>query len=164
MSGFAKASSAFREHAIKVLGTKDVSGGPNAEVIKMEATVGKAWAFFAAPSATPQKQYRGWATGDGKVITTEQNFGVLLEEAGVWAKPQGDLSKLPAAVAWALGNGYSDGGDPELKLGADGAGTVTIPLEYQQAGGGGSLGPREKMELVATVAKDHTATTKLAKR
>jgi len=164
MSGFAKASSAFREHAIKVLGTKDVSGGPNAEVIKMEATVGKAWAFFAAPSATPQKQYRGWATGDGKVITTEQNFGLLLEEAGVWAKPQGDLSKLPAAVAWSLGNEYQDDGDVAVKLGADGAGTVTIPLAHQQAGGGGSLGPREKMELVATVAKDHSATTKLQKR
>jgi len=164
MSGFAKASAAFREHAIKVLATKDVSGGPNAEVIKMDATVGKAWAFFAAPSATPQKQYRGWALGDGRVITTEQNFGLLLDEAGVWAKPQGDLAKLPAAVAWALGTEYQADGSAAVKLDADGAGTVTIPIVHQQAGGGGSLGPREKMELVATVAKDHTATTKLVKK
>jgi hypothetical protein len=164
MTGHDKAFDAFRDFAQKKLGTKDVEAGPDTETVKMEHTIGQAWAFVASAAAAPQKELRGWAVADGRVITTEQNFGVLLEQAGLWATPASHLETVPPAVAWSLGNGYHDRDEPEIKLAADGSGAVTFDLRYQQAGGGGSLGPQVIYNVVVTVAKDHSATVKLTKK
>lgn len=163
MTGFSAASAAFRDHAIKALGTKDIALAPNGEA-KMPHSYGGAWAFNAAPSNQSERVVRGWATGNGTVITTQQNFGVLLAEAGLWANPRGDVSQLPQAIAWSLGNSYSSPGGVDVKVGADGAGTITCYLIYQEAGGGGHIGPQVPVEVVVTVAKDHTATVKLTKQ
>jgi hypothetical protein len=164
MSGFVKASNAFRDHAIKVLGSSDVASGPNSEAIKMPQTIGAAWAFNASLSARPDRMVRGWAVADGTVITPQQSFGLLLEQAGLWATPPSDLAKLPAALAWSLGNGYGAGGAPAIKLGPDGAGTISFDLTYQEAGGGGHISPMMHDDVVITVAKDHTATVKITRR
>lgn len=162
MTGFSAASAAFRDHAIKALGTKDIVLAPNGEA-KMPHSYGGAWAFNAAPQNQPDRVVRGWAVASGKVITTEQNFGLLLAEAGLWSTPRGDLSKLPAAIAWSLGNAYNGPGDPDVQIGPDGSGTITCYLVYQQAGGGGHIGPQVPVEVVIQVAKDHTATVKVNK-
>jgi len=163
MTGFTAASEAFRAHAIKVLATTDVVLAPNGEA-RMPHTYGAAWAFNAAPSNHPDRMVRGWATGKGTVITTQQNFGLLLAEAGLWANPRGDLSGLPAAIAWSLGNAYTAPGGIDVKIGPDGAGTITSYLLYQEAGGGGHVSPQVAVEVVVTVAKDHTATVKVTKQ
>lgn len=164
MSGFAAASSAFRAYAIKALGTSAIDSGPNNEKVTMPHTIGGAWAFNAALSSNPSRIVRGWALADGTVITADQNFGRLLEQAGLWATPRGDLAKLPAALAWSLGNGYSDNTEPAIKLDASGAGTITFDLLYQEAGGGGHVSAQMPYDVVITVAKDHTATAKVTKR
>jgi hypothetical protein len=163
MTGFSAASAAFRDHAIKVLGTKDITLAPNGEA-KMPHTYGGAWAFNVAPSNNAERTVRGWATGNGTVITTQQNFGVLLAEAGLWSTPRGDLAQLPAAIAWSLGNSYQAPGGPDVQVGADGAGKITCYLIYQEAGGGGHIGPQVPAEVVVTVAKDHSATVKITKQ
>lgn len=162
MTGFSAAAAAFRDHASQVLATKDLVLSPNGEA-KMPHTFGGAWAFNAAPPNHADKVARGWATAKGVVITTEHNFGLLLAEAGVWAKPQGDLSDLPAAIAWSLGNAYTAPGGMEVKIGPDGTGTITTYLLYQEAGGGGYVSPQVPVEVVVTAAKDHTATVKITK-
>jgi hypothetical protein len=164
MTGFSAAATAFRDHAIKTLGIKDseIVLAPNGEA-KMPHTYGGAWAFNAAPSNNPDRVARGWATGNGTVITTQQNFGVLLAEAGLWATPRGDLSGLGKAIAWSLGNSYQAPGPPDVQVGADGAGKITCYLIYQEAGGGGHIGPQVPVEVVVTVAKDHSATVKINK-
>jgi len=163
MTGFTAASAAFRDHAIKALATSDIVLAPNGEA-RMPHSYGGAWAFNAAPSQHADRVVRGWATGKGTVITTQQNFGALLAEAGVWAKPQGDLSELPAAIAWSLGNAYTAPGGIEVKIGPDGAGTITCYLVYQEGGGGGYVSPQVPVEVVVTAAKDHTATVKVTKQ
>jgi hypothetical protein len=162
MTGFTAAAAAFREHAARLLGTKDIALAPNGEA-RMPHSYGGAWAFNAAPSNQSDRVVRGWAVGDGTVITTQQNFGRLLAEAGLWSAPRGDLSQLAAAIAWSLGNGYKAPGGPDIKLGPDGAGTITCYLLYQQGGGGGYVSPQTPIEVVIQVAKDHTATIKTSK-
>ncbi|HEX2573374.1 MAG TPA: hypothetical protein VH877_27745 [Polyangia bacterium] len=164
MSGFVTASNAFREYAIKKLGSKDVASGPNSEAIKMPHTIGGAWAFNAALAADPKRLVRGWALADGTVITTEQNFGRLLAEAGLWASPPSDLGKLSMAVAWSLGQGYVAFGAPAVKLGPDGAGEITFEVTFQEGGGGGYVSPQSKYDAVVTVAKDRSATVRLVKK
>src|SRR5882757_5076940 len=90
MTGFSAAAAAFRDHASQALATKAIVLSPNGEA-KMPHTYGGAWAFNAAPSNHADHVVRGWAITKGTVITTQQNFGLLLAEAGLWAKPQGDL-------------------------------------------------------------------------
>lgn len=164
MSGFAKASSAFREHAIKVLGTSAVDSGPNNERVTMPNTIGAAWAFTANPTGKPDHPLRGWALADGTVITRDQNLGKLLEAGGLWATPRGDFYKVQEAIAWSLGNEYAPKTDAEIKLGADGAGAIKFELTYQQSGGGGHISAEMPVDVVITVAKDHTATLKATKR
>jgi hypothetical protein len=164
MSGFVKASNAFRDHAVKALGTSEVSSGPNNEKVTMPHTIGGAWAFNAALSSDPNRMLRGWALADGTVITLDQNFGRLLEQAGLWATPRSDLANLAAAVAWALGNGYQRRGGATIQLGPDGGGTVAFELAYQEAGGGGHISPVMPCDVAITVAKDHTATVKVSRR
>jgi len=81
-----------------------------------------------------------------------------------WATPHGDLARLPAALAWSLGNGYQDNAAPAIKLDASGAGTITFDLVYQEAGGGGHVSAQMPYDVVITVAKDHTATVKVTRR
>lgn len=164
MSGFATASNAFRAYAIKALGTSAIDSGPNNEKVTMPHTIGGAWAFNAALSSNPSRMVRGWALADGTVITADQNFGRLLEQAGLWATPRGDLAKLPAALAWSLGNGYHDNAEPTIKLDASGAGMITFDLLYQEAGGGGHISAQMPYDVVITVAKDHAATVKVTRR
>lgn len=164
MSRFAKASSSFREHAIKVLGTSAVDAGPNNERVTMPATVGAAWAFTANATGKPERPLRGWALADGTVITLEQNLGKLLEAGGLWATPRGDFYKVQEAIAWALGNEYAPKADAEIKLGADGAGAIKFELTYQQSGGGGHISAQMPVDVAITVAKDHTATLKSTRR
>jgi len=164
MSGFVKASNAFREHAIKVLGTTAVASGPNNEKVTMPHTIGGAWAFNAALSSDPNRMLRGWALADGTVVTLDQNFGRLLEQAGLWATPRSDLANLAAAVAWALGNGYQRRSGVTIQLAPDGAGTVAFELGYQEAGGGGHISAVMPWDVAITVAKDHTARVKATRQ
>jgi hypothetical protein len=139
--------------------------------IDPELTIGSALPFRGAKlgpdgSLVPPLFY-GWATPDGITMTLKHNFGALLEQAGVWSnKPSADIEKLPRAVAWLLNEGqlrYHAGGTPIIELRPDGAGTVTIPLDYQEGGGGGYVSPVMKYNAVAKVTKDHQATVTLVK-
>lgn len=67
-------------------------------------------------------------------------------------------------IAWSLGNAYTAPGGIDVKIGPDGAGTITSYLLYQEAGGGGHVSPQVAVEVVVTVAKDHTATVKVTKQ
>ncbi|HEU4726546.1 MAG TPA: hypothetical protein VFT22_01600 [Kofleriaceae bacterium] len=163
MTGFTAASAAFREYALRALATTDIVLAPGGEA-RMPHTYGGAWAFNAAPSNHPERVVRGWATARGTVITPQQNFGSLLAEAGLWAKPRGDLSGLAAAIAWSLGNAYTAPGGIDVKIGADGAGTLTCYLLYQEGGGGGYVSPQVPVEVVITAARDHTATVKITRQ
>jgi hypothetical protein len=130
----------------------------------MPHTLGGARAFIAASSRSPYQEVRGWALDDGSVITVESNFGRLLEQAGLWASPPSDLAKLPAALAWSLGNSYRDRREPTIKLNADGSGTISFDLIYQEAGGGGHISAEMPYDVVITVAKNRTASVRVNKR
>lgn len=83
---------AFRAFAAQKLGiaVDQVQGGPTSEAhaaLFKEQRVGKLWAFVMWRPETkkaPKVEVRGWASPDGKVITLEQNLGLLFAEAGAW--------------------------------------------------------------------------------
>jgi hypothetical protein len=166
MSGFETALAAWTSFASKELGVPadQLQAGPQAEVVKMEQTIGKAWAFTASVKTDASKTVRGWAMADGTVITTSQNYGALLEQAGLWSDAHSaDMSRIPKSVAWSLGPGYSSYGDPDVDIKSDGSGTVGFVAEYRQAGpGGAGGGPSKYFNVIATVGKDHKASVKVS--
>jgi len=179
MTPIARATTAFRVLAAKQLGVdasrveaRAVASVTLGKEIDPELAIGRAWPFFAGRIATDALQepfVRGWATGDGRAITMTANFGVLLEQAGLWAHPPSDeLRKLPKALAWALNapsliGVFQPSGDPVVELGPDGAGTLTIPFDYQEGGHGGYLSPVMKYRAIARVTADHAATVTVEK-
>jgi hypothetical protein len=175
MTPLERATEAFNEYAAKQFGVNpkktDASVVGNVTLgkeIDPDLTIGNAWPFQAGKVSPDGSRLTdlmyGWATANGVAITMRDNFGVLLEQAGVWAaKPSAEISKLAKALAWSLHGFYTAGGDPKVELGPDGAGTVTIPLDYQEGGGGGYVSPVMKYNAVAKVTRDHKATVTLQK-
>jgi hypothetical protein len=175
--GFDKAFTSFSEYAAAELGltVEALQAGPDGDDIKMEQTLGKAWAYSAFQKNTPDpKQIRGWATGDGTVITTKQNLGALLKEAGLWSKKPLKFDKIAKAIAWGLGPNFTWGTGldyppdlnpwPVLSLDKKGAGTFTFAVDSREPGpGGAGGGPGSILKVTITLAADHTATLALAK-
>lgn len=147
--GFARARQAFLEHAAAQLGVDGtqltISPIEEAEAVQLDQRVGRAWAFYGTVTARPERAARGWAVADGTVITTRQNLGLLLREAGVFA-PSPTLSPAAIAdrIAWALGDGHRVIGSPELERDRRNAGTLEFVVGYRPPGPGGAGGGPER--------------------
>lgn len=175
--GFEKAYTSFIELAATDLGVsaEEVQAGPGRADIKVEQALGKAWAFTGVPKgAQAPRQVRGWAVADGTVITTKQNLGLLLKEAGLWSKKPLKFDKIAKAITWGLGPNYTWGTGvdyppnlnpwPELSLDKKGAGTFSFAVDGREPGpGGAGGGPVTTYKLTIALAADHTATLSLAK-
>ncbi|HSK03530.1 MAG TPA: hypothetical protein VK932_19900 [Kofleriaceae bacterium] len=170
MTGVAAAFEAFRAHAAQRLGVPadQIEGGPRteADVGLVPQRVGSVWAFIMRKSGVYDHEVRGWATGDGTVVTLEQNLGVLLDEAGVWGRgvtPPLTAVQIAERLTWSLGMSYAVFMLPHLGVPApelvmkDGAGKLTFVVDYQQPG---PRGPRQltRFEIALTADRRATAT------
>lgn len=165
---------AFRAHAAQKLGisVEQVQGGPTSEAhaaLFKDQRVGKLWAFVMwkpESKKEPKVEVRGWASPDGKVITLEQNLGLLFAEAGAWGdgvQPPLDGKAIAERLLWSLAD-YTLEIDnalglpyPELVM-KDGAGSLRFAIGWRQPGPGGAGGGPVTRTLVAvSLAKDRTA-------
>lgn len=166
--GFQKAFTSFQEFAAAELGVavEQLQAGPDGEDIKMPQTLGKAWAFTAIQKDVPKpRQIRGWAIGDGTVITPKQNVGALLKEAGVGGKKAKKPDEIAKAIAWGLGADYTINLDPWPAIAVDkqGVGTLTFAVDGRESGpGGAGGGPIKKLLVTIAIAADHTAALTMA--
>lgn len=166
--GFQKAFTSFQELAAAELGVpvEQLQAGPDSQDVKMPQTLGKAWAFTAIQKdIQAPRQIRGWATGDGVVITPKQNLGALLKEAGLGTKKTKKPDEIAKAITWALGNDYSIDLDPWPTATVDkqGAGTFVFAVNGREPGpGGAGGGPVKKLLVTITIAADHSATMAMA--
>jgi len=171
-SSFEKALAAFREHAAayyKVPAGK-VDVGPTSEEVarRQKETVGGAFAFSASSDKLPGVFVRGWASGDGAVVTARQGLGLLFTEAGLWSdkpsdKPALSAEELAARLVWSMGTGaklikvFRDRVEPPTLLrNPDGSGTLKFLVEKLTP----SPGPPQKMvhEVTVTLTAKHEAT------
>ncbi|MGE0546968.1 MAG: hypothetical protein AB7O24_16725 [Kofleriaceae bacterium] len=167
-NGFDKARASFRAHVARSLGIRDdqLNVGPPTQdsADQMREKVGAAWAFVSGVKGDPSRGRNGWATADGTVITTQQNLGVLLDQAGVWAG-SADVFKIADSIVWSLGDGYSvhddpiaGGVNPEITS-QNGAGKIEFTVGYRQAGpGGAGGGPVFTSRATITFTADKQAT------
>jgi hypothetical protein len=127
--------------------------------VQLDQRIGGAWAFVAAAKAHPEVQVRGWATGDGTVITPEDNLGVLLTEAGVWTnKPALDAGALAERLVWAMGMNHRVVGPRALHVDASGNGTLSFQVAYRPPGpGGAGGGPERVSQCTVTLGAPHRA-------
>lgn len=161
--GFDKAQAAFRDHAARTLKIAPdrvlVSPIEVDESVQLDERVGAAWAFYGSDKGHPQQQARGWAVGNGTVITPDQNLGLLLAEAGVWSgTPKLDANALADRLAWAMGTGHRVTGPRELHVDPKGTGKLTFQVTYRPAGPGGVGGGRDRItQCTVTLTADHHA-------
>jgi hypothetical protein len=173
-----KHRAAIHAYAAKVLRVPvdQVQGGPADEATaKVQThTVGKVWAFtvWLKPD-NHAREARAWVTEDGKIVDADQNLGLLLAELGVWTRPKKDHDAIADAVAaklaWSYGmnhrvNEIRSSGltPPELKLAADGSGTLVFFTGYRQPGPGGAGGGPETLTRneIALTAKHEAKLTR----
>lgn len=163
-AGFDKAHASFRDHAARVLklSADRVLVSPIEEdaSVQLDQRVGAAWAFYGSSKEHPERQVRGWAVADGTVITTEQNLGLLLAEAGAWsARPALDASALAERLAWAMGANHRVVGPRSLRVEPSGAGALSFQVAYRPPGpAGGAGGGRDRVsQCTVTLTADHHA-------
>ena len=176
----ARARSAFASYVAKLLNVQlsEIRGGPSDDTLGNH-TRGAARHYTMWPVRDPASSIRGWVTPDGTVITPDRNLGVLLLEAGVWAKPPtrplDELAGLLAGdIIWAYGSqgAYVEQAalvegvtPPEITLRPDGSGTFRF-FSNDHGGasivGGGGAPADVYWENVAALTADHKAT--LSKR
>ncbi|HET9622814.1 MAG TPA: hypothetical protein VFP84_15680 [Kofleriaceae bacterium] len=168
-TGFSNAQASFRSHAGKVLKRAPerlvLSPAEEDPSVQLEQRVGGAWAFSAFATDHPANQVRGWAVGDGTVITPEANLGLLLAEAGVWtARPALDAGALAERIAWAMGMNHRVVGPRTLHVDASGTGTLSFQVAYRPPGPGGAGGGPERITqvTVALRAPRHAQLTQAA--
>jgi hypothetical protein len=174
--GSARARAAFRAYVAKLLqvAESEVHGGP-ADNSLGNHTRGAARHYAMWPGQDTTGAIRGWVTPDGTVIAPDQNLGVLLLEAGVWARPPKQplrelASLLAEDIIWAYGSQGNfvetamlvEGVSPaEIKLLPDGSGTFRF-FSNDHGGasilGGGGAPPDVFWENVAVLTADHKAT------
>ena len=172
----ARATTAFGAYVAKLLQVpaSEIRGGP-ADNSLGNHTRGAARHHVMWPREDATSAIRGWATPDGTVVTPDQNLGVLLAEAGVWANPPRQplnelASLLSEDIIWAYGSqskfveaamlveGVSP---PEIVLRPDGSGTFRF-FSNDHGGasimGGGGAPPDVLWENVVVLTADHKAT------
>jgi hypothetical protein len=154
--GFARALGSFRAFAAKTIGGAPYVG-PQVETIRLPESIGGAWAFEASRGVS---DLRGWALADGTVITTSTNLGLLVEQAGSIGP---DFVK---AITWTFGASYqADDAPPDVRLGPDGAGTISFHLTMRIPGSDGAGGgPYFPYLCTITVGADHHTELKLVKQ
>lgn len=167
----------FREHAATVLGVpaSEIEGGAvdAADAASKPKTVGGAWGLVVHPKGNHQREFRGWVTADGTVITAQQNLGLLLAEVGLWAKDRKQSNneiadKVADLLAWSYGYGFTvinyreDGmTPPTLTLKPDGSGELVFFTSYKSPGpGGAGGGPEVLAEHRIVFNADKSATLK----
>jgi hypothetical protein len=163
MPGFDKAHARFRDHAARVLKLSPdrvlVSPIEEDESVQLDQRIGAAWAFYGSSKDHPDRQVRGWAVADGTVITSEQNLGLLLVEAGVWSgKSKLDADQLADRLTWAMGMNHRVVGPRSLHVDPSGTGTLSFQVAYRPPGPGGAGGGRERIsQCTMTLSADHHA-------
>jgi hypothetical protein len=168
-AGFDKAHASFCDHAARVLKLpRDrvlVSPIEDDPSVQLDQRIGAAWAFYGTSKDHPQHQVRGWATGDGTVITPDQNLGLLLAEAGAWsAAPSLDADALAERLVWAMGADHRVVGPRSLHVEPGGAGTLSFQVAFRPPGPGGAGGGRDRISqcTVALTADHHARLTTAA--
>ena len=162
-AGFDKAHASFRDHAARVLKLSPdrilVSPIEEDPSVQLDQRVGAIWAFYGSSKDHPDRQVRGWASGDGTVITPEQNLGLLLAEAGVWTgKPKLDADALAERLVWAMGMNHRVVGQRSLHFDPGGTGTLSFQVAYRPPGPGGAGGGRDRIsQCTVTLTADHHA-------
>lgn len=167
-SPFDKALAAFREHAAAQykVPPRKVDVGPTSEEVarRQKENVGAAFAFSASSDGAPGLFVRGWATGDGTVVTARQRLGVLFGEAGVWGgAPALPVDELAARLVWSMGTGaklirvFRERVEPpSLVRSPDGSGTMKFLVESLSPSPGPPL--KEVFEVTITLTAGHEAT------
>jgi hypothetical protein len=170
-AGFDKAHASFCDHAARVLKLPGdrilVSPIEEDPSVQLDQRIGAAWAFYGTSKDHPDRQVRGWATGDGTVITPDQNLGLLLAEAGAWsAGPSLDAlaDRLAERLAWAMGANHRVVGPRSLHVEPGGAGTLSFQVAFRPPGPGGAGGGRDRTSqcTVALTADHHARLTTAA--
>lgn len=165
---------AFRAFAAQKLGiaVDQVQGGPTSEAhaaLFKEQRVGKLWAFVMWRPETkkaPKVEVRGWASPDGKVITLEQNLGLLFAEAGAWGggvQPPLDGKAIAERLVWSLGDSTLEINNalglpyPELTM-KGGEGSLRFAIGWRQPGpGGAGGGPVTRTLVEISLGEDRSA-------
>jgi hypothetical protein len=168
-AGFDKAHASFRDHAARALklAPDRVLVSPIEEdvSVQLDQRIGAAWAFYGSSKDHPDRQVRGWALADGTVITTEQNLGLLLAEAGVWSgAPKLDASALADRLVWAMGANHRVVGPRSLHVEPNGTGALRFQVAHRPPGPGGAGGGRDRISqcTVALTADHHARLTTAA--
>ena len=162
-AGFDKAHASFLAHAASVLKLSPdrilVSPIEEDPSVQLDQRIGAAWAFYGSSKDQPNRQVRGWAIGDGTVITPDKNLGLLLAEAGVWSgKPKLDADALAERLAWAMGMNHRVVGPRSLHVDPGGKGTLSFQVAYRPPGPGGAGGGRDRIsQCTVTLTADHHA-------
>ena len=162
-----KPTAAFRAHAAKALGAQvtEVNGGATDEATAKSGanSVGNAWAYEMWFKDDHTRAVRGWATPDGKVISPDDNLGLLFAEAGAFGKLSDDQlselsGKLANLIVWSFGMGHRVVKDPMTKGPVLTAKQLTFVDGYKQAGpGGAGGGPETKSKITVELGANHTA-------
>jgi hypothetical protein len=168
-----KPYNAFRAYAAKKLGvtSERMNGGGPIDANSAKATpqtVGNAWAYAYNSAANPGQEANGWAMPDGTVVTSDQNLGLLFEEAGVWASPfVRDAKVLAERLTWSFGMTHRLAPidplgripAPALDVRPDGSGHLKFVVAIRNLGPGGAGGGPEDLALITvTLTPDHKAT------
>lgn len=170
-AGFDKARESFCDHTARALKLpRDrilVSPIEEDPSVQLDQRIGAAWAFYGTSKDHPQHQVRGWATGDGTVITPDQNLGLLLAEAGAWSagsSPDALADRLAERLVWAMGADHRVVGPRRLHVEPGGAGTLSFQVAFRPPGPGGAGGGRDRISqcTVALTADHHARLTTAA--
>jgi hypothetical protein len=160
--GFARAHASFREYAARVLGVaaKSVDVKPAQEEIANllpEGRIGKLWRFDGTNGPLLQNLVRGWAAGDGTVVTPQENLGRFFEAAGVWSGSPLPADNLAKRLVWAM-PGHQAMPGARLELDAGGSGRLVFVAVYNEGAAGSHPGPDQRYEYTIALTADHKAT------
>jgi hypothetical protein len=170
--GFSKAHVAVRDYAARFYGIKpdDISVMPDNEAtanVRPMGRIGRLWAFDAQAG---DETITVLAAPDGRVVSHQQNLGLLFEEAGVWTdSPTLNADQLAAQIVESMASRGMNHRvydwsvpPPELTLDPSGAGTLVFQVGRKQRGPGGSGGgPEFRAEAKVVLTPDHQAKLEL---
>jgi hypothetical protein len=167
--GFSKAHAAVRDYAAKFYGIKPdaISVLPNNEATANARPMGRIGSLWAFNAQAGDETITVLAAPDGRVVSHQQNLGLLFEEAGVWTdSPKLNADELAERIVRSMGmehRVHNDAGPPpELTIDASGAGMLVFHVGRKQRGPGGSGGgPEFRAEAKVVLTPDHQAKLEL---
>jgi hypothetical protein len=122
--------------------------------------VGRLWPYAFHTSVGGDREVTGWAMPDGRVVSADENLGLLFDEARIWGPgptPIVDHWVLAALVMWSTGDKRMMGSDednlpgPSLDRQRDGSGQLVFTTSPNASGA-------DLVTNTVTLRPNHTAT------